>query len=127
MTGLSMDQLVSILSNAPAAGILALIAYFLYKHIPKWVDKHFDKHFGYLESLSAAHKEEVKDLTATFKAELREEREQCMEYNDKLAKGIEESNRATVQAFKDLTFQVSAHDAHVRMSLDRLERQSEAH
>lgn len=103
--GLSMDQLISLFSGAPAAGILGLVALALYKWVPKWVDKILAQWADQVKE----HKEEVKELTVTFKQEMKEERQQCAAHNAAMVSAVQDSNRRTSEGFEKIVKQIADH------------------
>lgn len=125
-----MDALVKLAGDSFLATALITILVWFYRNGPRWVDKHFKL----MEAFFQGHKEEVREIQATFRAEIREEREQWAEqfektqaqadrHMDRIIETLEQSNENTRAAFQQVSAQVAAHHAFSQDESRRMEEE----
>jgi hypothetical protein len=89
------ETIINLGFNGGAFGVLVVIAIFLMRNLPKWIEDHMQT----LQNIAKTHKEEVEIGQRIFSKELAVERSMCDRHHDNVIKNLEKSNENVVRAF----------------------------
>lgn len=99
------ETLINLGFNGGAFGVLLVIAMYLMRNIPKWIDSHL----ATIKDISVVHKEETLAAQAMYTREAEKQREQCHTENERMVSLVEKSNSATLKAFEAVGQRIADH------------------
>jgi hypothetical protein len=112
-----VDSVINPAANLSATAILGVIAFFLIRNLPKWIDQHFVA----LKTLALEHRQEVNEAGIRFATELRAEREQRDRHHSHVIAQIEISNANNLRAYENIDKRVAANHEYAVALAAKLE------
>lgn len=114
----AVKTIVSLGFNGGAFAVLVVIAFFLMRHLPRWITDHLTT----MQSIASVHKEEVVEIRDTFVSELKAERQMCDRHHENLMGKLEKSNENTARAFDKVVESLDRHHNEIVTHLNASRR-----
>lgn len=115
----SVEHLLNPTANVGAFGVLLVIAVFMIRNLPRWIDQHFAS----MKELTSEHRREVREAGQLFASELKAEREQCDRHHQHVISHLESSNAANLKALENIGQRIADHHNFAVAQLATIQRQ----